>query len=111
MTDVLVLLSTAPSDRAEAIARTLVEDRLCACVNLIAGARSIYRWQGAVEDAGETLLVMKTVRGRLEALEARLRALHPYEVPELLALPVESGASAYLAWVREVTAPATETDR
>jgi periplasmic divalent cation tolerance protein len=98
---VRVLLATAPdADVAARIARTLVEERLAACVNLVPQVRSIYRWQGRVEDESEVLLVIKTRADRVDALAARLRALHPYELPELLVLPVESGLAPYLEWVR-----------
>lgn len=97
-----VALSTAPDAETGArIARTLVEERLAACVNLVPGVRSIYRWQGAIEDGHEVLLVMKTRADRVEALGARLRALHPYALPELVALPAAGGLAAYLDWVAE----------
>lgn len=94
-----------PGEGAAALARSLVEERLAACVNLIPGARSIYRWEGAVLDEPEQLLVIKTTAERYAALEARVRALHGYQVPEIIALPVERGLAAYLAWVREQTGP------
>lgn len=100
-TDVVTILCTLPADeRAAALARALLEERLVACVNLLPGVRSLYRWQGAVHDDAETLALLKTTRDRVEALRARLVALHPYEVPEFLVLPVESGLEAYLLWVR-----------
>src|SRR5437762_3409933 len=92
-TEALVVLVTAPDlAEAERIGRALVDEGLCACVNLIPGVQSIYRWQGQVETAGEILCVMKTSRDLYSALEERVRALHPYRVPEVLALPVEAGA-------------------
>jgi periplasmic divalent cation tolerance protein len=98
--DVVVVLSTLPADeRGPALARALVDERLAACVSLVPGVRSIYRWQGAVHDDGEALAIIKTTRARLPDLLARLPALHPYEVPEALALPVAAGLPAYLAWV------------
>jgi periplasmic divalent cation tolerance protein len=99
MTDALVVLITAPGDQAEALARTLVEERLCACVNLVPGVRSIYRWQGEVQADAETLCVVKTERAAFERLRARVVALHPYDVPEVVALPVELGHAPYLAWL------------
>lgn len=100
MTDVLVVLVTAPSPEvAAALARALVEARLAACGNVLPGLRSIYRWQGQVHDEAEALLVLKTTRGRFEALRDEVQRLHPYETPEVLALPVEAGAARYLAWV------------
>lgn len=97
---VLVVLSTFPTpDKAAEIARILVEERLCACVNLVPQVRSIYRWQGAVSDETETLAIIKTTHERYDALAARLIALHPYEVPEMIAVPLVGGHAPYLAWV------------
>jgi periplasmic divalent cation tolerance protein len=104
MTDALVVLVTTPSpERAAEIARALVEERLAACGNVVPGLRSIYRWEGKVQDDAEALLVLKTTRGRFEALRDRVLALHPYEVPEVLALPVEGGSAKYLAWIAAET--------
>ncbi|MFZ5481294.1 MAG: divalent-cation tolerance protein CutA [Myxococcota bacterium] len=104
MTDLLVVLVTAPdADTAARIARTLVEERLAACGNVLPGVRSIYRWEGAVQDEPEVLIVLKTPRDRFEALRARVLEVHPYRVPEVIALPVEAGHAAYLAWVGEQT--------
>ena len=104
MTDALVVLVTAPSaEQAAALARALVEARLAACGNVVPGLRSIYRWEGRVQDEPEALLVLKTTRDRLEALRERVLALHPYDVPEVLALPVEAGSAAYLAWLAAET--------
>jgi periplasmic divalent cation tolerance protein len=106
MTDAVVVLITAPDEeRAAAIARTLVEERLLACANLVPRIRSIYRWEGKVCDEPETLLVCKTTRARMEALAARLPQLHPYQVPELLELPVQGGSEKYLAWLEGSVAP------
>jgi periplasmic divalent cation tolerance protein len=94
MTDALVVLVTAPSaEKAAELARTLVEERLAACGNVVPGLRSIYRWEGQVQDEPEALLVLKTTRSRFEALRERVLALHPYEVPEVIALPVEVGSA------------------
>ena len=105
--EVVVVLSTVPADeRGPALARALVDERLAACVNLVPGLRSIYRWQGALHDDSETLAIIKTTRARLPALLARLPALHPYQVPEVLAVPVVGGHLPYLAWVgSEVAGP------
>jgi periplasmic divalent cation tolerance protein len=97
--DVIVVLSTLPADRAADIARVLVEEKLAACVNLVAGVRSIYTWEGKTCDDGETLAVIKSTRARYDALAARLVELHPYQVPEVLALPVSAGHAPYLAWL------------
>jgi len=100
--EVRVAFATAPDwDTAARIARALVEERLAACANVVPGVRSIYRWQGRVEDEAEVLLVLKTRADRVDALGARLRALHPYALPELVALPAVGGLAGYLDWVRE----------
>ncbi len=102
MTNAVVVLVTTPSPgKAAEIARVLVEERLCACGNVVPGVRSIYRWEGAVHDDAEALLVLKTERRLVPALKERLPALHPYQVPELIVLPVEDGLAAYLEWIRE----------
>lgn len=104
--DVRVALSTAPdADAAAQIARTLVEERLAACANLVPGVRSIYRWQDRVADEAEVLLVFKTRADRVDALAERLRALHPYELPELVVLPITGGLASYLDWVRAEVRP------
>jgi periplasmic divalent cation tolerance protein len=101
---VVLVLTTLPlAADAEALAEALVEERLAACVSIGAPMTSVFRWQGVVERAQERQVVLKTVRGKVPLLESRLGALHPYDVPELLVVPVEGGAAAYLAWVRECT--------
>jgi periplasmic divalent cation tolerance protein len=103
MNDLIIILTTMPDDdRAAAMARTLVDERLAACVNVHAAMASTYRWQGEIEIAAERQLVIKTTRARLAALEARLRALHPYELPEFVVLEASS-SDAYAAWARENT--------
>lgn len=98
----MVVLNTCPDETTAArIARALVEERLATCVNSIAGVRSVYFWDGRLQDDAEVLLIMKTTAGRLAELEARVKALHPYELPEILALPVAGGNERYLEWVRE----------
>jgi periplasmic divalent cation tolerance protein len=99
-TGVLVALTTFPTaERAGEVARTLVGEGLVACVNIVPGVRSIYAWKGEISDDAEVLCVLKTRSDRLEALRARLVALHPYEVPELVVLEVTGGHEPYLAWV------------
>ena len=98
-----VVLVTAPPRRARFIALALVGRRLAACANLVPGVRSIYRWKGRVEEANETLLVLKTTAARLPDLYAALPGLHPYEVPEGIALPVGEALGSYAAWVEEET--------
>ncbi len=96
---VVVLVTVGNPEEARRIGRALVEERLAACVNVVAGVASTYWWQGRIEDAGELLLVCKTRRDRVEALTARVRALHSYTVPEVIALPVVAGNPAYLSWI------------
>ncbi len=103
--DARVLLSTAPPGAADALARALVEERLAACVNVVPGVRSTYRWEGRVETDEEVLLVIKCLESGLQQLVTRLSELHPYEVPEALALPVDGGSARYLDWVRDACAP------
>src|SRR5262249_52557588 len=101
-TNVILVLTTAPNDAtAETMARTLVEERLAACVNVHGPVISVYRWKGAIEREAERQLVIKTTRDRLPALEARVKALHSYELPELIVLSVEGGSQAYLEWVSQ----------
>ena len=105
-TQVRVALITAPDlETATGIARALVEERLVACVNLVPGVRSIYRWEGKVEDDAEVLLVVKTRADRAGSLVDRVAELHPYELPEVVMLPAVGGSLAYLDWVREEAAP------
>jgi len=100
MTDAIVVLSTCSSEaEAERLARMLVERRLAACVNVVPGVRSFYRWQGAIESAAEWLLVVKSSRDLFAALASALEQAHSYEVPEVLALPVVEGAANYLNWL------------
>jgi periplasmic divalent cation tolerance protein len=100
MTDhVVVLVTVGDPQEARRIGRTLVEERLAACVNVVPGVASTYWWQGRVEHADEVLLVCKTRRDRVEAVVGRVRALHSYTVPEVVALPVVAGNPAYLAWI------------
>ena len=101
MTDLVLVLSTVPDDAsAETIARTLVEEKLAACVNVLPPMASIYRWKGNVERDIERQFVIKTTRAQVEALQKRLAALHSYELPEFVVLTIDSGAERYLQWVR-----------
>jgi periplasmic divalent cation tolerance protein len=103
MSHVVVLVTAPTAERAAEIARALVEERLAACGNVVPGIRSIYRWEGKVQDDQEALLVLKTTRERFEALRERVLALHPYQVPEVIALGVEAGSAPYLAWITAET--------
>jgi periplasmic divalent cation tolerance protein len=103
--DYVIVLTTVPADAdGRALARTLVGERLAACVNLLAPMDSVFRWEGQVEEEREQQLVMKTSHTRVAALWDRLRELHPYEVPEFLVVPILDGSDAYLRWVGESTA-------
>jgi periplasmic divalent cation tolerance protein len=104
MTDVVLILTTVPDDaRAESLARTLVEERLAACVNIHGAMTSIFRWKGQVDREAERQLIIKTTRDRVPVLEARIKALHSYELPEFVIVPIEGGSDAYLDWVRRET--------
>lgn len=96
----VVLCTCGDEDEARRIARELVESQLAACVNILATVESIYRWQGQVEEARETLLFIKTTAERLPELQQRIIHLHSYEMPEIIALPVLAGSDKYLAWIR-----------
>ena len=100
----IIVLTTCPIDTdTDSLAATLVEERLAACVNILPPMRSVYRWKDAIERADERQIVIKTTKARLTALEARIRTLHPYDVPEFVVLPIESGSTDYLSWLAENT--------
>jgi len=101
-----IFVSTAPPDVAPKLARALVDEKLAACVNILPGARSIYSWKGETCDDAESVLLIKTTAARAEGLAARLLALHPYEVPELVAIEIVEGEGnpEYLRWVLSATA-------
>ena len=102
----VLVLTTYPADGdAEQLAATLVEERLAACVNILPTMRSIYRWQGKVEKADERQLLIKTSLGRIRALEKRVKELHPYDVPEFVALTIDKTAKDYLSWLVDSTRP------
>ncbi len=105
MSVVIVQCSCPDAETAARIARVLVEERLAACVQAVAGVASTYRWEGRVRADTEVLLLIKTTRSRLDALQARLPALHPYATPECIAIDVVAGLDRYLAWVEAETAP------
>ena len=100
----VVCLVTTPPDQARTIAEALVERELAACVNIVASVQSVYRWKGAVEHDEEALLVIKTTRDAVAALDEALRELHPYDTFELVALDIAGGATAYLDWIGESVA-------
>ena len=100
MQDVLLVLTNVPDEvTAHSIARQVVERRLAACVNVLPAVRSIYQWEGKVEEATEVTLLIKSTQGRYADLEAAIREAHPYDVPEVIAMPVAAGLPAYLNWV------------
>ncbi len=102
MTDKRIILTTTGSnDEARKIARTLVERRLAACVNVVGPTESVYRWQGAVEDAREWLLIIKTSAAQFDSVRAAIRELHSYELPECIEIAVEGGSAEYLNWIGE----------
>ena len=104
MSDVRIVFCTCPdNDSASRIAEALVGERLAACVNLLPAIDSVYRWQGAIERASEVQLIIKTVESRLNALTARIHALHPYDLPEVIAIEAAGGSPAYLDWIAAET--------
>lgn len=106
MDDILIVLTNCPdAASAQRIARTLVENRVAACVNQLTAVESTYRWQGKIEQANEVPLLIKTTRERFPQLEEAIRTLHPYTVPEIVAIPVVAGFLPYLRWVADETTP------
>lgn len=101
----IVLTTAADQDEAARMARILVEEGLAACATILPGAQSIYRWEGKIESAAEVLLLIKTRVPQLEALEARLHALHSYLTPEFLVLPIDAGSARYLEWLQSSLGP------
>jgi periplasmic divalent cation tolerance protein len=99
MSEILVLSTADSMEVARTIARALVEAEEAACVNIVSGIQSIYRWQGKICDEAEVLLVIKSTRACFDAINSRIHSLHPYEVPEVIAVPVEAGDPAYLKWL------------
>ncbi len=100
---IVVLITCGSEEEALRIARSLVEECLAACVNLISPVRSIYRWEGKIWDEKEWLLIIKTQRIRFDELEKKVKSLHSYSVPEIIALPIIEGSSSYLDWLAEMT--------
>jgi periplasmic divalent cation tolerance protein len=105
MSALLVLTNLPDRAAAERLAEALIEKRVAACVNILAPCRSVYRWRGAVQRDEEHPVLIKTTRAAYGALEAAIRAQHPYELPEIVAVPIELGLAAYLDWVATETAP------
>lgn len=103
MKALLVYITTPDSRTARAMAKALVEERLCACANIIDGMESMYWWRGTLENATESILLCKTTEAAYPALEARARELHPYETPCIVALPLERGLTPFMRWIAEET--------
>jgi periplasmic divalent cation tolerance protein len=102
--DALVVYITAPNENeAATIAKALVESKLAACVNVVKGIRSIYSWQGKIEDEQEVLMIAKTRRELFDILKAKVMAMHSYSVPEIIAMPIFAGSEEYLKWINDVT--------
>ncbi len=105
MPDYIVVMVTAPDEEVAAtMARTLVEERLAGCVNIIKGVRSVYSWEGKVEDEPEVIMLIKTKQSLYKSLERRVIDVHPYSVPEVICLDIKDGSEGYLSWLKEVTA-------
>lgn len=100
---IVVLITASDEEEAAKIAQILVEEKLVACVNIVPGLRSIYTWQGEIEDETESLMLCKTRRDLFDSLQNRVKELHSYTVPEIIGLPVIAGSNDYLGWIRDVT--------
>jgi periplasmic divalent cation tolerance protein len=101
--EIVILITAGSPDEAATIARTLVDEHLAACVNIIPGVRSFFFWEGRTQDAMEVLMICKSRMPLMNAVIARVRTLHSYTVPEIIALPVADGLTSYLAWVNDAT--------
>ena len=100
---IVVLVTCSSEEEAAKIANLLVEEQLAACVNIISPVRSIYRWEGKIWDEKEWILIIKTQKKRFEELEKKVKSLHSYSVPEVIALPIVEGSASYLKWLKEMT--------
>lgn len=104
MEEVILIFTNMPDvQSAHALARRLVELRLAACVNILHGVQSVYRWQGEIEEANEITVMMKTTRARYAEIESAIKESHPYQVPEIIALPIVEGLPAYVGWIAQET--------
>lgn len=103
MSEIIVFITASREEEAAKIARALVEARLAGCVNIVRNIRSIYRWQGKVEDEKEVLMIAKSRKGLFNALEKKVKELHSYAVPEIIAMPTVEGSADYLNWLKDVT--------
>ncbi len=100
MTDALIAFVTCPEGKGRELAHTVITEKLAACVNIVPSIRSIYQWQGKIEDEGEELLIVKTQKEKWKEFETRMKAIHPYEVPEIICFPIEDGYAPYLNWLK-----------
>ncbi len=103
MAAIVVIVTASNEDEAAKIGRALVDERLAACANIVPKIRSIYRWEGKVQDEPEALMLIKSTDDKFEEIEARVKELHSYSVPEIIALPIGAGSSDYLSWIEEST--------
>ncbi len=103
MENIVVFITASDEEMAAVIARALVEESLAACVNIVRGIRSIYSWQGNIEDETEVLMIAKTKKGLFDKLSQRVKELHSYQTPEIIALPVIAGSPEYIAWLNDAT--------
>lgn len=103
MEAIVVYITVPTEEEASRIAKTIVEERIAGCVNIVKGIRSIYNWQGKIEDDEELLMIIKTQRHLFEPLKRRVKELHSYTVPEIIALPIIEGSEDYIKWLKEVT--------
>ena len=103
MNEIVVFITVSNEDEAARIARTLVESRIAGCVNIIKNIRSIYSWQGKIEDESEVLMIAKTQKALFDDLSRKVKELHSYTVPEIIAMPIVEGSEDYLKWLKEVT--------
>ena len=107
--EVLLVLTNLPDHAAaENLARVLIEEKVAACVNILGACTSVYRWQGAIENTQEIPLLIKTTQARYAAVEAVVRRMHPYELPEIIAVPLAQGLPGYLQWVRDTVSESRE---
>jgi periplasmic divalent cation tolerance protein len=104
MNEIIVFITASKEDEAVTIARALVEAGLAGCVNIIRNIRSIYRWQGNIEDDNEVLMIAKTKKKLFKVLEKKVKELHSYDVPEIIAMPIAEGSNDYLKWLKDATA-------
>ncbi|MCK4910531.1 MAG: divalent-cation tolerance protein CutA [Thermodesulfovibrionales bacterium] len=105
MSAIVVIVTASNEEEAAKIGKALVDERLAACANIVPKIRSIYRWEGKVQDDPETLMLIKTTDGAFDALLKRVKELHSYSVPEIIALPIGAGSSDYLSWIEDSTGP------